>query len=225
MDKEAWWTTVHGVTNCQTQLSDLACKHVSLRASNFLLEWWDSLYLPSSRLKYKNSGKSSQTPFRGREQNQDSASMRGLLWEVDIESLNPFKYFWDPRLVFWKTSPFSAFDSLGFCQCAQNIWVYCRAGSWQDSGAPQRKENESIESMWGQTADARIPSAGIYVHASLPCYIPSGEPVWIISVSLVSANTVPGIWEENDSLGWISDPLTLPWGLLLSFFFDSIEIY
>lgn len=163
--------------------------------------------------------------FRGREQNQDSASMGWLLWEVAIELLNPFKHFWYPRLVFWKTSPFSAFDSLGFCQCAQNIWVCCRAGSWQGSGGPQRKENESMESVWVQTADARIPSAGICVHTSLPCYIPPGEHVWIISGSLMSANTVPGTWQETDSFGWISDPLTLPWGLRLSFFFNNTEIY
>lgn len=60
---------------------------------------------------------------------------------------------------------------------------------------------------------------------SLPCFIPSGEHVWIISVSLMSANTVPGTWEGTDSFGWISDPLTLPRGLLLSFFFNNVEIY
>ena len=38
IDKEIWWTAVHGVTNSWTQLSDLARKHASLRASNFLLE-------------------------------------------------------------------------------------------------------------------------------------------------------------------------------------------
>ena len=27
MDRGAWRVTVHGVTKCQTQLSDLACKH------------------------------------------------------------------------------------------------------------------------------------------------------------------------------------------------------
>ena len=38
IDKEIWWTAVHGVTNSWTQLNDLARKHASLRASNFLLE-------------------------------------------------------------------------------------------------------------------------------------------------------------------------------------------
>ena len=101
---------------------------------------------PLSRLKYKDSGKSSQMLFRGR--NQDSASMRGLLWGLLLICLILLNTFETQGLCYGKTSPFSAFDSLGFCKRAQSIWVCCRAGSLQGSGGPQRKQNLSAWKVW-----------------------------------------------------------------------------
>ena len=37
MDRGAWWATVHGVTQSQTQLSDLACTHASPKIGASLL--------------------------------------------------------------------------------------------------------------------------------------------------------------------------------------------
>lgn len=139
------WALVKGHTTFLSINSDLLYHltkvTVPLRASYFLPDGWDALYLSPSRLKYKDSGESSQMLFRGRKQNQDSASLRGILlgffyWVA--KSFNTFEPS-DQRLKFWKTAPFSAFDSPGFCKHSQSIWICCRTGSLQGSGAYQRK--------------------------------------------------------------------------------------
>lgn len=193
------WALVKGHTTFLSINSDLLYHltkvTVPLRASYFLPDGWESLYLSPSRLKYKDSGESSQMLFRGRKQNQDSASLRGILWGFSIELLNPLTILSHQTRgsSFKKLLPFLLLTLLGFANMPRAYGS--AAGLAVCKAQVLTKENR----IWvcGKSWESRTQmpwrsSVGVCVHIfSLVCSLKRIMPE--LPVFPRSPNTVPGI--------------------------------